>query len=92
MDLGSVGHVVRARVHADNIAHAHSQIPSYHFVHQDTLILSVCLLSDQSNANSLLSFLSYSSQKVKQKMSNLLVNPFCFFHYFGLKVVLARMQ
>jgi len=62
MDLGCVWHIVVARVHRDDVSHTNSQVPPHNLVHEEVFILCVCLLSDQSNAHSLLPLFSYSQK------------------------------
>lgn len=58
VNFGCIGDVIGTGVHGNDISHSHSQVSSYDLVHQDMLVFRICLFSDQSNADSLLSFLS----------------------------------
>ena len=69
MDLDRIWHVIWAGMYRDNISHAHTEVSSHHFVHQDAFVFYIGLLCDQSNAYRLLSFLSYNDEKQN------LVNP-----------------
>jgi len=55
MNFGCIGHVVRAGVDRDDVSHTHAQVASHDLVHQDVLVVSICLLGDESDAHGLLS-------------------------------------